>query len=204
MGHGAMDMAIFGRAARLAIIPLLLALGGCLSLGGDVPDELLTLTSDAATPAGSSASGTLDDTLAVMEPATPQELDVLRVPVRISDTRIAYIQDAVWVEKPARLFRRLLAETIRAGGTRLLVDGADEQYAAASKLTGQLLAMGYDAQAQAVIVRYEAVLTKPGGRISTRRFESEIQGVSPKAKTVAPALNEAANDVAAQVAEWVS
>jgi cholesterol transport system auxiliary component len=107
------------------------------------------------------------------------------------------------VEKPARLFRTLLSETIRAKSNRLVIGGADEQYAAATKLTGQLLAMGYDARKQAVVVRFEAVLADPGGNIRTRRFEKELPGIAPRADQVGPAINQAANDVAAQVASWV-
>lgn len=191
------------RTFAFGLLPLSLALQGCLSLGGKVPDQLLTLTAEASAPAGSMASGTMNEALAVIEPGVPQELDALRIPVQVNDTSIAYIKDAVWVEKPARLFQRLLSETIRAGGTRLVMSGADEQYAAATKLTGHLLAMGYDARSQAAVIRYEAVLTSPGGRIATRRFESEVPGISSEPAAVGRALNEAANDVAAQVAKWV-
>ncbi|MDD3799137.1 MAG: ABC-type transport auxiliary lipoprotein family protein [Novosphingobium sp.] len=190
---------IFGAAA----LALLLALPGCVSLGGKVPDQLMTLTPDASAGAGTSASGTLADAIAVLDPGTPRELDVQRVPVQVNDTEIAYLKDATWVEKPARLFRNLLSETIQAGGTRLVLGGADERYAAATKLTGQLLTMGYDARTQSVVVRYDAVLASPGGKIATRRFESVVANVRPKAKYVGPALNEAANGVAAQVAQWV-
>lgn len=190
---------IFGAAA----LALMLALPGCVSLGGKVPDQLLTLTPDATAAAGAQVAGTLGDAIAVLDPGTPRELDVQRIPVQVNDTEIAYVKDATWVEKPARLFRNLLSETIRAGGTRLVISGADEQYAAATKLTGQLIAMGYDARSQSVVVRYDAVLSSPGGRIRTRRFEAEVAGVRPKARYVAPALNDAANQVAAQVAEWV-
>ena len=108
---------VAGRLLPLALtLGLVLALSGCVSLGGKLPDQLLTLTATATAPAGSSASGTVNDALAVIEPGVPQELDALRVPVQVNDTSIAYIKDAVWVEKPARLFQRLLSETIRARG----------------------------------------------------------------------------------------
>ena len=48
-----------------------------------------------------------------------------------------------------------------------------------------------------------AVRTGPGGAIATRRFESVIPGVSAKPQAIAPALNRAANAVAAEVAAWV-
>jgi cholesterol transport system auxiliary component len=141
--------------------------------------------------------------LAVIEPDTDQRLNVVRVPVLTSDSTVAYLQDAVWVEKPARLFQRLLGETIRAGGTRLVVDEGDLGYSAATKLSGRLLDMGFDAASGSVVVRFDGVLQTPDGKVQTRRFESRIPGVEPEAAFVGPALNEAANQVAGQVADWV-
>jgi cholesterol transport system auxiliary component len=123
--------------------------------------------------------------------------------VQVSDSDIAYLKDATWVEKPARLFQRLLSETIRAGGTRLVVAEGDLGYTAATKLSGRLLDMGYDAASDSVVVRYDAVLVTPDGKVRTRRFESRMSDVEPKADAVGPALNDAANAVAGEVAAWV-
>jgi cholesterol transport system auxiliary component len=54
-----------------------------------------------------------------------------------------------------------------------------------------------------VVVRYDAVLETAGGKIQTRRFESVVPGVEAKPAPVADAMNRAANDIAAQVADWV-
>ena len=200
---GGFGRGISVRAGALGALAALLALPGCISLGGKVPDQLLTLTPAATATTGSSTSGNFNDAIAVLDPGTPRELDVQRIPVQVNDTQIAYLKDATWVEKPARLFREVLSETLRARTNRLVIGGADEQYAAATKLTGQLMAMGYDARQQVVVVRYEAVLADPGGNVRTRRFESVVPGIAPRADQVGPALNQAANDVAAQVVAWV-
>lgn len=191
------------RAWAIAALAGAFALSGCLSLGGKVPDQLLTLKPAVSASAGSATSGNFSNAIAVLNPATPRELDVQRIPVQVNDTQIAYLQDATWVEKPARLFREVLSETIRAKSSRLVIGGTDEQYAAATKLTGQLMTMGYDARTQSVVVRFEAVLADPGGNVRTRRFESIIPGIAPRADAVGPAINQAANDVASQVAGWV-
>jgi len=189
---------------RIMAAGLMLLLPGCLSMGGKLPDTLLDLTPSLTAEAGSAAMGAMPQALAVIEPHAAQKLDVKRVPVQVSASQVAYLQDAVWVEKPVRLFQRLLAETLRADGRYLVIDGIDRQYSAGTRLTGQLLDMGYDAPSQSAVVRFEAVLEKPAGAVATRRFESIVPGVSARAGTVGSALNQAANDVAAQVAAWVA
>jgi cholesterol transport system auxiliary component len=183
---------------------LALALSGCLgALGGKKPEQLYTLTAAQQAAAGASATGTATTALAVLEPGAPQRLNVTRIPVQIDPATVAYLREATWVEKPARLFQRLVSETIRARGSRLVVGENDLQYAAAVKLTGQLTDFGYDAATGSVVVRYDAVLQQPGGAIRTRRFESVVPGIAATGAAVAPALNQAANAVAGQVADWV-
>src|SRR5690606_8266814 len=111
-------------------------------------------------------------------------------------------KDAVWVEKPSRLFQTLLAETIRAGGNRLVIQEGDLGQSGLTTLSGQLLDMGYDAAAGAVVVRFDGVLQSGDGQVRTRRFESRVPA-APDAISVAPALNQAANQVAREVADWV-
>lgn len=185
-----------------ALLPAML-LAGCISFGAEAPDQLLTLTPTASAPAGSATSGELSSALAITEPSTAQRLDVTRVPVMTSSSALAYLEDAFWVEKPARLFQRVLSETIRARGNRLVVGGGELEYAAPTQLGGELVAMDYDAASSSVVVRFDAVLQMPSGQILTQRFESVVSGVAPDAIAVGPALNQAANDVAMQVAEWV-
>lgn len=189
---------------RLSIAAALVTLlAGCISFGKDPPATLFNLTPTRTAAAGSGASGTAAQALSVLEPQASARLAVNRVPVQVDDANVAYLQNAQWVERPARLFARLLEETIRAKGSRLVIDGSDVEHAAATKLSGQLVEMGYDALSGSVVVRYDAVLQLPGGEIRTRRFESSVSGVPAEAAAVAPALNQAANDVAGQVADWV-
>jgi cholesterol transport system auxiliary component len=180
-----------------------LLLAGCVSLTPDPPASLLTLTPARTAPAGATAAGDAASAHAVIEPQTDQRLNVVRVPVQTSDSSLAYLQDAVWVEKPSRLFQQLLSETIRAGGSRLVVGEGDFGYSAATKLSGRLLDMGFDASSGSVVVRFDAVLQMPDGKVKTQRFENRVSGVAPESAAVGPALNQAANAVAAEVADWV-
>jgi cholesterol transport system auxiliary component len=182
-----------------------LALAGCVSIGGGEPPEtLLTLTSNATAPEGSGGGAASAGAIAVMTPEAPAKLDVLRVPVTVSETEIAYLKEAYWVEKPARLFRRLLGETLRTRTDALVIDTEDAPTEPEVKLRGTLIDMGYDAVARSVVVRFDAVRTDMDGGAVSRRFEAIETGIEAEAAVVGPALNRAANRVAADVADWVA
>jgi cholesterol transport system auxiliary component len=190
----------------ILVVPLLaLALPGCISLGGPPPESLLTLSATAPAPAGSGAAAAADrPVIAVLALDTPAKLDVLRVPVAVSDTEIAFLKDAIWVEKPARLFRHLLGETLRAksGDKALVLDGDETVALATTSLRGTLVDMGYDAPSGAAVVRFDAIRVDREGRATTRRFEARESGVPAEARAVGAALNRAANTVASEVAVW--
>ncbi|WP_246204939.1 ABC-type transport auxiliary lipoprotein family protein [Altericroceibacterium indicum] len=180
-----------------------LALAGCISFGKDPPDSLLTLTPAKLAPAGASTIGTKSAAIAIMGITASQELNVNRVPVQVNASSLAYLKDAFWVDNPTTLFSRLLSETIQAKGNRLVVSNAELQAGAPTRLSGQLLEMGFDVPTQSVVVRFDATLQNKKGEILTRRFESVQPGIKADVEHVGPALNTAANDVANQVAEWV-
>ena len=190
-----------------ALIAASIALSGCISLGSaEPPESLLTLSSTATAPAGSGAvTGTegSEGAIAVLTPEVPAKLDVLRVPVDVSDTEVAYLQEAIWIEKPARLFRRLLGETLRTRGGALVLDSDDTPTRASQFVRGTLLDMTYDARTSSVVVRYDAIRTSEDGAVQSRRFEARESGVAAEAAFVGPALNRVANEVAGEVAEWV-
>lgn len=188
-------------ARTLIAISLSAALAGCVSLGPKVPDTLLSLRPVNASAAGTSASGTFSTALVVLEPSAEARLAVTRVPVQIDDANVAYLKKTMWVERPSRLFQRLLAETIRAKGGRLVIE--TDPGASGMHLSGRLLDMGYDARTRMAVVRFDAVKEAGGGRIETRRFASMVPVTEAEAKYVGPALNEAANTVAQSVADWV-
>lgn len=200
MRRGATVPGYFRHAGVLAAVVLL---GGCVSLGGKAPKQMISLTAETTAPAGELAGTTMRDALVVLDPEADRRLDVQRVPVQVDDATIAYLKDATWVERPARQFRRLLAETIRAKGKRLVVEAGDASELGKTTLGGRLLDMGYDARSQSVVLRFDAMRTDTAGNVVSRRFEATVSGVAPKVESVAPALNKAANEVAAQVADWV-
>ncbi|QIQ86900.1 ABC-type transport auxiliary lipoprotein family protein [Erythrobacter sp.] len=192
----------------LAFAALPLALAGCVSIGeSEPPESLLTLTSTARAPAGTGAEaggGSSEGVIAVKTPEAAAKLDVLRVPVAVNETEVAYLKQAYWVEKPARLFRRLLGETLRTRMDALVLDGEASPSLAGRTLSGTLLDMGYDASAGEVVVRYDAVLTRADGRVVSRRFEAMESVAVAEAGPVGAALNRAANTLAGEVADWLA
>ena len=187
----------------LAVIASL-SLTGCLGLSSKPPKQLVSLSPTTSAQAGAATTGTLADAILVHDPEADRSLDVLRVPVRINASTIAYMQDIAWVEKPSRQFRSLLSETLRARTGRLVVEDGDFEAVGRTMITGRLLAMGYDAPSQSVIMRIDMHRQDKGGAIVSRRFEASVPGIQPKAAPVAAALGQVANDVAGQVAVWIT
>jgi cholesterol transport system auxiliary component len=184
-------------------------LGGCVSVGvggsgSEAPVSLLNLTPDALAPAGSEARGKASAAILILEPEAPAKIDVLRVPVQVNATEVAYLKQASWVEKPTRLFRRLLAETVRVRTGRVVYDGAIAPIGVEERLGGTLREFGYDAASGSVLVRYDAVRSGKDGEVETRRFEVRESGILAEPSQVGEALNRAANKVASEVTDWVS
>lgn len=187
-------------AAPFVAMALAAALSGCVSFGPKVPDTLLSMRPETAPAAGAAATGSLATALVVLEPAAEARLGVLRVPVQIDAANLAYLKKTMWVERPSRLFQRLLAETLRARGKGLVVE--TDTGGGGTTLSGRLLDLGYDVRTSSVVMRYEAARSVAGGGLETRRFESIVPGVEAEAEEVGPALNRVANEVARQVADW--
>jgi cholesterol transport system auxiliary component len=129
---------------------------------------------------------------------------VTRVAVAESPVAISYVKDAAWVEPPARLFQRLLAETIAAKTGKVVVDPRQLNAAAGAQLTGILQSFGLDAQKQQAVVIYDASISRDlGKKVETRRFEARISVGEIDAVSIGAPLNQAANKVAADVAAWI-
>jgi cholesterol transport system auxiliary component len=125
------------------------------------------------------------------------------VPVDIGLTQVQYVANLQWVDTPDRLFQSLVEETVRRTTNRVVLDPNQATLDPGLVVTGQLNRFGYDSQQGAVVVQYDASLATQGGtHVESRRFEASVPA-DGKAATVSPALNEAANQVAKQVAQWI-
>ena len=191
------------RMSRLLIVAAAtVSLAACFG-GKKVPPTLLTLTSLTPPPASMARAAAPGEALTIDVPVIPKELNTTRVPALVGPTAVAYIKDVQWVESPDKLFQDLLQETALRLTNRVVLDPRQASLDPGLTLTGTLSRFGYDTQAGAVVVRYDGALATAGGtRVETRRFEASVPA-DGTAATVGPALNNAANNVAAQVAQWV-
>jgi cholesterol transport system auxiliary component len=179
------------------------ALSGCAGLlgGGSAPSELLTLTSAETRPAAPRAGA---QPVTIAEPNAPQALRTRRIPVYVDEVTIQYLQDATWVENPTALFARLVGETVAARTGRVVLDPAQFAQDPGQRVTGTLHRFGLDPVRMEVVVSYDAVTARAGAAgVSTNRFEARVPVAEASRAAVAPALNQAANRVAAEVADWV-
>lgn len=191
-------------APALAALAASLLLSGCLSFGGKPPKALITLSPAAAPAVGETQRVGAAGTVLILVPTMPQEVATLRVPVRSSGTQLAYVKDVAWVEPPSRLFARLMADTVSAKTGRVVVSQAQFPAHAGATLSGDLRAFGVDAGTSSAIVTFDGSLDRGGGApLEKRRFEARVPLARIDAPSVGPALNQAANDVAGQVADWV-
>ena len=183
-----------------------LLLAGCGPLvqiggGGEPPSSLLTIGADAAPP-----QQTRGGPILVALPDVPGKLRTVRLPVATQTNELAYLARATWIEQPNQLFRRVLADTISARTGRPVIDEGNAAISPDLRLSGRLLEFGLDVTGTPeVIVSYDAALLGGSGQlIGTRRFERRAPVDGQTGPIVAAALNNAANAVAADIAEWVT
>jgi len=194
---------LFRRAVPAAMALSLAACAGLLGGGAKTPPWLLTLTPQAAAPATIARTAEPGEAVTIDLPVVPKEIRTNRVPVHSGPIAIAYVKDLTWVDTPDKLFQDLVTETVTRITNRVVLDPNQSTLDPGVTVSGNLSRFGYDAQEGMVVVRYDAALTRGGGKaVETRRFEAR-EPADGTANSVAPAINAAANRVAIEVAQWV-
>lgn len=181
---------------------LLTLLTGCISFGAKPPEQLLRLTPAQTITPGQEQSVSPAEVITVLTPSVPAELASNRVPVRSGTTAVAYVKEAQWVEPPARLFQRLLSDVIPARTGRPVLSARQFNVDPGTRVSGQLQSFGVDEASQTAVVTFDAAVAR-GSTVQTRRFEARVPVTAIEAAAVGVALNQAANQVAAEVADWL-
>ena len=190
--------------APLIILAAALPLAACISFGAKPPPSLLTLTATSALPVGQEQNSASARSITVDVPIAPATLATARVPVQSTATTVAYIPDAQWSEPPARLFARLMADTVTARTGRVVLSTVQAIGDPSAQLGGELRTFGLDATTRQATVRFDAALRRTGeATIEKRRFEASVPVAAIDSASAGTALNDAANQVAVQVADWV-
>ncbi|MBV8685957.1 MAG: membrane integrity-associated transporter subunit PqiC [Alphaproteobacteria bacterium] len=190
------------RSFPLLAAALLLPLAGC-GFGGKAPAELLTLSAAATRPAAQPRTAGQGNVITVTSPTLPRAISTNRVAVYVGPTSIQYLKEGTWADKPNELFRQLLSETVAARSGWVVVDPSVYTQVQGVVLGGQLLEFGYDPARGDAVVLFEASLARPQQAVTTNRFEARVPVAAADGVSVARALNQASNQVAAQVADWV-
>ena len=178
------------------------ALTGCISFGAKPPETLLRLTPAQTIAPGAAQSVSAGEAITVLTPGVPAELASNRVPVRSGTTAVAYVKEAQWVEPPARLFQRLLSDVIAARTGRPVLSARQFNFDPGTRVTGQLQSFGVDEATRTAVVTFDAAVAR-GTTVQTRRFEARVPVPVIEAAPVGLALNQAANQVAAEIADWL-
>ena len=181
---------------------LMLPLAGCVSFGGKPPKQLMTLSATDTVAVGVTRTAASGQTVTILSPSAPAAIVAPRVPVYRGGIAIAYVKDAAWVDSPARLFQRLLSETVAAKTGKIVLDLRQYTTDPGLRVQGNLLMFGIDEDKSEAVVTYEAVIVREKA-LDSRRFEARVRVGVIDATSVGPALNEAANKVAADVADWI-
>lgn len=199
-----MHRTIMPRLMPLLLLAASVPLAGCISLSPKPPAMLLTLDSTAAPAVGTVADSTQARTITVLVPSVPAAIAGARVPVYSGATSIAYVKGAMWSEPPARLFARLLADTVGARTGRVVLSNAQSFADPGARLGGELRRFGIDAGSGQAVVLFEATLMRDGQKtFQKRRFEAREPVAAIDAAGSAAALNRAANRVGIEIADWV-
>ena len=192
------------RSKTLLALAVLAPLSGCISFGAKPPPSLLSLSSAASLPAGQTQSSATAPTVTILVPGAAQALAGVRVPVQASQTSIAYVANAQWVEPPNRMFVRLLTDTVPARTGRIVLSTAQSYSDPGAVLGGELRNFGVDAGTNEAVVTFDGSLIRSSGKVvEKRRFEARVPVSAIAAAPVGVALNQAANQVAGEVADWV-
>ena len=192
------------RSKTLLALAAFAPLAGCISFGAKPPPSLLSLSSAVSVPAGTTQSSATAPTITILVPGAAQSIAGTRVPVQASQTSIAYVANTQWVEPPNRMFVRLLIDTVPARTGRIVLSSAQSFSDPGAILSGELRNFGVDAGTNQAIVTFDASLIRTSGNVvEKRRFEARVPVSAIAAGPVGTALNQAANTVAGEVADWV-
>ena len=195
----------FGLAGGLA------ACGPLIRIGEEGPPPGLYAL--RAVPPEGSVQRAMPSPLLVTPPETIAELRPPRIAVFTSLTGVAYLPNARWVDPPARLMTRLLEDRLQDASTGIVITPRQFEVGYNYLLNSRLTGFNLDVRDGTHFARVEleaSLITAPTASapdqeiVGVQRFSATRQLSSLDPLSVTENLNAAANDVATQLANWLS
>ena len=88
--------------------------------------------------------------------------------------------------------------------TRIAIEQAGNAAEQIGQLAGELRNFGVDARTNEAVVTFDASLVRETGKqVDKRRFEARVPMTAITPTAAASAINQAANQVASEVADWI-
>lgn len=190
------------RPSLLLVAASAALLSGCVRFGAKPPPTLLSVQASSTIQPGATAREGAG-TMTVLDLGQARAIATVRVAVKTSAGSYAYVKKGIWVDQPRNLFREMLAETIAARNNVLVLDPGQSTGAPGIRLSGDLMEFGIDEAKQQAVVVFDAVLADKDGNLAKRRFTGMAPVSRIEAGNVVGPIGAAANDVAAQIADWV-
>jgi|GEM_PF-1884439 len=205
-----------GKSATWAALGLTLALGlaACgplVEFGNSGPPPSLYALRSATTE--DETPRALPSPLMVATPDPIAELRPPRIAVFTSLTGVSYLPNSRWIDPPSRLMARLLEERLRRASSGMVLSPRQFDVGYDFRLNTRLVGFHVDATGgeHTARVALEAVLLRTPTKdmpapqvIASARFATERPLRSVQPDHVTETLNAAANEVAAQLIDWIA
>ncbi len=187
-----------------ALVAAALALSGCLSFGAKPPPSLIRLAPVAQPAADGGETVAPGRSVTVMVPHGPTEFSLPRVAVKSAAGTLTYLKGAQFADQPYRLLQGLFATVIQARTGRPTLDGRNYHIAPGIRIVSQIDDFSIDADRRQADLLVDVIQQSADGKtVSTRRFEGHAPVSAITADGAAPALAQAANQVAVEIADWI-
>ncbi len=181
-----------------ACLALMLALGGCGSLGGTKALDTYDLTS-----AGAVASGPRKAKVQVLvtEPQALKALDSENIVVRAGSSQIQYIAGAQWSDRLPKIVQARLIEAFERSGRIGGVGRPGEGLAIDYQIITDIRAFGVENGVAIVEIGAKLLNDRNGVVRSTKTFTASVKASSGADGFVA-ALDQAFSSVTAELVAW--
>jgi cholesterol transport system auxiliary component len=181
---------------------LLTACGPLVKIGeSGPPPQRFTLT--LATQSGPTHALPL---LRVEDFEAPAELASSRMAIQVGAQEVRYLAGMQWTDRPARLMRGLIADSLRQSSTAPVLVTGQADVTTGLRISGRLTrfhALAPTGLATEVSVGLELMLLKGSSIAASRRFSVTEPSSSDRPADLAAAFNRATGRITTEATNWI-